>query len=670
MSKVGLIYDSSAISRILQASEEGLHEFFSSAPHKAAKSALDRLPQPDGFRKGSPIGMKQQLKILWKRLAGEMPASPEALASDHYVLMSLWLEWAYHFLSFDDQIRSLIADYAATLKEGRKPRTDAQEDVQSVREIFQKLLDRSRAGELSRDVVEAFYTYGPFESDKEVELLILFCKSQEEIELERVYKQLPQKFQQAQEQISALEDVIKTKETERASESTALQQLIHDQILALAGDLELKVRVPLEELYRRIEDIDSNLSRFEEDLDREIARSREQTSNWEPEVADLQKQLGGIAHELDKHKELDQALCSRLDELEQVVKSQKAPEPTVLARSASESAIHFNNWRAEYQGQIQIKERDLCDIQTADNWPSVRETLKKYYAAAGLLSTEAEKLAGETTAGIQAGQVVMFSGGLARVVATACVNAISAERYVEVNVPLGLKGQPLLAHAMDRCQNLPGDSLGCLLIDGINRSAFDIVAGPLVQRLVEKRLDGAGENHLPFIVAVLSDGPGALPLSWHYGQLGPAFDTDAFRWRPRSSSGTRELVHSYIPQSLALAKETLPTSSAISAVLDLLEQLSKEVDVRVTPLIRHTISTAAQYLLAARADESEDEAELIDSVLFGWIVPFLPSHGNAHEALLGCLAKCQLEWGKDSRLAGLGKVSARKVTAGLGLDKL
>jgi hypothetical protein len=667
MSTVEPMYPSAAIARIAKASEGGLHRLFRSASHKAAKAALDRLPQPPGFRKGTPPGMEQQEKMLWKRLVGEVPASPKTIASDHAILMRLWINWAYEHLDFDEKIRDKVGKYASALHRRSETSSGAtSSEAEDSSSLFKSLHDASRAGRISREDVELLYTYGPFETDGEIEEFVSLCRPKADIEREWEYVQLPSKLHKVEQRLEAVESLLLEARAGQEQQSIFLEKAVQEQVRIRVSEFEISARANLEDIYSQVSHLEERLGLAQHKISDEVDKLSGRIVEREKDAVDLRERLGQLLASISSQEDLGQELQSRLTCLEQASRTRDELESS----AAADNAASVERASAEYRGQIKVKRRKVEDVRPANDWLAVQAALRSRYMAVGVPPSEAARLAVETMAAIQAGQIVMFSGGLARTVAAACVWAIAGRSHVEVQVPIGLRGEPLLVEALDRCSTLEGDALRCLLIQGINRSSFDVIAGPLVERLVDKRLGYGDESELPVVIAVLSEGPGALPVTWHYGQLGPVFDTDALSWRPRLSSSARELADVYIPPSITPAKSVSMDLALESTAADLLQYLTDEGGVHLTPLVRHTVLAAARFISSEEVNEDDREAQLLDSLMFGWILPFLATQATARRALLNYLASSQLAWVRGPRLAALSREASRGASADVDLGGL
>lgn len=144
----------------------------------------------------------------------------------------------------------------------------------------------------------------------------------------------------------------------------------------------------------------------------------------------------------------------------------------------------------------------------------------------GLLTSSSLELAREVYVAASLGQAVFFRGSFASQLSELVAISFSGLRWCRLGVELGA------ATSLCLPQSNNGPQIGAIVLEGVNRSCFDVYGGAIARILSERTL-GLLSGGFPIIIGTIHDGPSSLPPGGTLTQLGLNCNTDLLSWRPR-----------------------------------------------------------------------------------------------------------------------------------------
>ena len=236
--------------------------------------------------------------------------------------------------------------------------------------------------------------------------------------------------------------------------------------------------------------------------------------------------------------------------------------------------------------------------------------------ACGINRTDARDFAEEVLASISACQCCFFVGQFATRVAHACSDALAFGSSIEVSIPIGLTEPGHFSEAISNFKPNSDSGVNCLVVEGINRSAFDAIGDDLVQVLVEQRIGSTAEDGGLIVFATIADGASSLPVARAYSSLGAIFYVDLLKWQIRKikarSAGLGLLTRDGWLKLVSLKRSGQSDDEEVDRLLDM-------CGTKDDPLIRSTFIDSLRVLSAIKSDESDITP--LQSLNFGWVVP-------------------------------------------------
>lgn len=307
------------------------------------------------------------------------------------------------------------------------------------------------------------------------------------------------------------------------------------------------------------------------------------------------------------------ALKSRLEEMN-----------TLPADDRSETNANFNSQVFGHIFREQVKlshrgragasqEAEVTTIESPDD--AVRSIARNLHAC-GINRTDAKNFAEEVLASISASQCCFFGGQFATRVAHACSDALAFGSSIEVSIPIGLTEPGYFSEAIGNFVSNNDSGVDCLVVEGINRSAFDAIGDDLVQVLVDQRIGPAAEERGIIVFATIADGASSLPVARAYSSLGAIFYVDLLGWQMRQIKA-REPVSGLLTkgawsQLVSLKQSVKSDDEEVDRLLDM-------CGTKDDPLIRSTFIDSMKVLFALKSEESQITP--LQSLNFGWVMP-------------------------------------------------
>ena len=625
-------YSPSAVDRIRAMDKGDIVAFFDEVSPRSRKRSVETLPNPPGFRAGSPSGVKRQFQLLVNRLIGNRARNPTSIQRDLNVLGRVWMVWGTERLGAGDEIEEFVGRANHSEADGLAAGDDVQADQDDplATELFRRLRDLSHSNRCGREELRRFLQFSPFTATAGLLRIVEDCKPSTQIEHERTLSELPDRVREAQEGLADL-----------SGDFSAFSKTYRQQVLALRKDVETlqtavsEVKETASSTVGRVEALRSEVTaqgkRMAEDLAAQ-EQSLGAVEQLENALAAIPAQIEPLSDRMDN---IDDALRSLRLELEQlreritecrevvdrasVSESSTETDPTTVAKPVSSTRTITLEKRALADtdpGPAQLEEVDGC-IR------AVRRNLELL----SVKKSSAEALALECMAALLAGQIPYFAGLNGKRVAEACATALAAQDTHILTVPVGLSSPNEFRHHVEALPASETQSATCLILDGINRSALDTFGECLVD-IVSRPRSGDLTSRCSLVLATLTEGPASLPLSLAHISLGPVFFTDALEWRsrPRTSG---QMTCGAIPAAEWEASCRIGERFSTDAEEAL--RLLGEFVPFANPLLRATVLGGVRTLSALR--RNEDAPTVLQSLAFGWLTPLCIVAGTSCDAV-------------------------------------
>jgi hypothetical protein len=231
----------------------------------------------------------------------------------------------------------------------------------------------------------------------------------------------------------------------------------------------------------------------------------------------------------------------------------------------------------------------------------------------GLAKPAARDVSREVLSALAVGQPVFFSGSLAGPLARRCVGALSAARWIALEVSVGMVEPIWLKRAMEAAVAAGGLTRVGLLLSGVNRSDLDAYGTPLLNVVRERCLGTPSADWRLMVFGTVVGGPSALPPVPALTTLGPVIHADGLAW----SGGAPR--HDIRPAQLTA--QVAPASPSCDT-----EDLKKWLDRLPGPRIelwRRNVLAAFRQLCSWSG-----EGHAISSLVASWIIPHCLASGT------------------------------------------
>lgn len=613
--------------RYLEERRNDVVRFIRELPEHDAREVAGKLPP---IRKGFRIGQPSELQERLRRFALNM----QRWSDDEWGLFQeIWLKWIRH----QPNLRQIIDEYDNS--EDFKGETPVPPNSELDIGCFKRLVDASREWKIARETISKFYTYGYFVPDERLEELISAARSEAELRPVRDIEDIKGRLQAIDQVVagltSGMEEIqnkqsgvhvdvkelssrVKTldealqRNTEQLNECKRVIRKLEDQVrdsVEKWAKVEHSVRewsISKSAYEHRIEVIRFEFDRYRKDIEKQLEDLRQMVDHQSMEserVRDELKELSALL--LQQFSEFEQRLCEKVKVLLGEV-TKEAPRSAMDARVSYELAP-----RLQKLGQG-IEARRVQSLNDA------RLLLRDNFRAIGVQSRAADALAVEVLAAVLAGEMVLFRGALASIVAEVCALTLAGAMSYCIDVPIGLLNSHGFAEMLGKLNSdaAAADRTVAVVINGVNLSPVEVYAGS-VKLLVAKRLfhyGGAGMS--PILLGTVAEGSAALPLSPTVCELGPIFNVDCVAWRSRWNRS--EILAGDIGRTDWEYWSQATDDKSIDNIDEWEDELVKELIQPLTPLWKQALLKAWIHLSRFGRQEGRDTFQ---SILYGWVLP-------------------------------------------------
>ncbi len=634
----GFEYAASAVDRIRQKEADDVAGFFAEISQTAVNQAVSILPNLSGFRPNSEQGVHQQVQLLAKRLVGSQPHKPKNAQRDLDVLGFAWMKWGIEHLGD----ASIVEDYIDRSQVDERDETGdiddkANGDDPLAIELFEKLRDLSHTNKCGRADIKRFFEFSPFGNSERLLSIIESCKPAVEVARDKSIATLPKKVERAEQEIA---DLFKAVDTLSKDERAHAEKLS-----ALSKDFETLQKVTADSnetalgVLKRLDEVLTEVTSQKKQATEETAAIEKLVQNLAVSIEKLQTDLTEIVDQvnplIETSETADKAISDISAELDQMRESMTEFLAIVNPVSSVELSIDTESdggaRNVEQARNIVLERFRGVDRPTEPAALRHGEDFVSAVAAnlegLNIKKSSAEALALECVAALAAGQIPHFAGVNGKRVAEACAMALAASDTCLLTVPVGISAPNEFRRQLWSLSATDRKDVGCVIIDGINRSALDAFGECLIEMIARQRSGDRASRSL-LVVATVTDGPASLPLSHAHISLGPVFYTDALDWRMRHRAETQMadgVISAEIwEKACSAVEQTTPDSDEALRLLGEFAPIAN-------PLLRGTVLSGFRALSALRNEQTDLTA--LQSLAFGWISPLCVVMGASAEAV-------------------------------------
>lgn len=601
-----------AIERLRKLGEKGFIDFLNEVLPETARALAKSLPPVKGFRQGSPQELMQQKRTLAaKFMVREGLPSGDRTRADS-ALYSFWRAWGKEHLGVSMELNDLLNEMEILLDQ--QGDLDGPEVTESIERLFLMLKDASDDNRCSRENIERFYLFGPFEGSATVSAAIASSKSAREVQRDKAIHGLPDRLHRDEQILQSLDDRLNAVVAELQTLTTDIEQLRHGSpALRLNPSDEIADRVrelaaELSKANQRTDDLASAITAMETDR-RLIVDRRELV----PILTGLDRLVVESDRNERRHLEtgtIFEALAGRLNKFEslllQVPQGDADRTTQVDIKSDGASLVPVTQPCTMPSGSTLYLERiDFPKALQIVAEPDERPTalLERNLAALGLKKSSAERLATEIFAAIAARCLVHFKGAFATLSARACATAFSGNQSFRVAVPVGVMNASELGRMISSAIPSTSDQTAAIVLEGLNNVPVEAIADTLYDFST-----GSLDTEM-LLFSSLGDGPSALPHCTHLLDLGPIFDLDVLEWK-LAPSAAASMISGQVPRKVL--RPEVEASGDLEDFLTLLRRHGRRNPRRERLAVGHFKNLVAM---------SSDDLSPLKSAAYGWLLP-------------------------------------------------
>ncbi len=222
------IYAPEALNRLERLGDKAISSFANEIPRNILKGALNILPPLAGFRPGTTIAIQRQLHVLAQRIATHATRRGFSQSKEETVLYFLWRAWAQSKLAEPNVVRELFAkfdDEGTNVSEGT---THQHRMTAAVRTLVE-------AGTCSRELLETFVAYSPFDDISAFSTLVGRAPTAAEIKRTSALNELPARLHQDELRLQQLETKLDTVEQRLQAIEVAISEVQRTLVTLQAG---------------------------------------------------------------------------------------------------------------------------------------------------------------------------------------------------------------------------------------------------------------------------------------------------------------------------------------------------------------------------------------------------------------------------------------------------
>lgn len=490
-------------------------DFIDEIPVGLRKPFYDRQPAIPGFRQGTlPEFKKKQERLINHLVHPQGGAKGE---SDWKLFASFWVAWAISrvdvaFPKNDEP--SFLPDAGAAFL------THLSEQFPDIsRETVERLFCFSGFSHCADTLaaIDRFHPASTLARDRMIDSLPgRLDKIEGHIEIaEPAAEEAAKRIDQLESDLVDLGKAVDqaTADISQASQETGQLRSAVDQVTVSAEKLEglvLSLVDSVKQNSGEISAFDNRIESFKRILEALSEKVKEEGVTISSEIIALREMIYQVRKHEPIWREITDTIekvVSRVDSLELSISKTSGGRPT-----KPEARI----FETESPGPF----IDISDPEAAC------EMIAWNLQACGVVKGNAIVTARQILAALTTGQIVHFTGSIADLVVEYIAAAVGGPVFHEWQVPVGLVSDEVASEYFEAL----GETSGCLVLKGANRSAFEVYGTAIRDVVVSRQYTSSDYNHLALITS-WAQGPATFPEGGVLAELGPVFDTDSFRMR-------------------------------------------------------------------------------------------------------------------------------------------
>lgn len=502
------VYCNEAKERVASQGIAAITDFINAAPAATRARCLSGLPPIPGFRNRGQLAIREQFKKLLHTLSHTSDARFRSDGAEWKVLGSIWI---YHaILNFGSDNLPKVSP------------NDATDEVATF-EYFNGLITARGDEGCARDEVEPLYKFSGFPSSERVEALIASLPSKDTLEQQRKITNLPKDVEEVRARVERIES--KSLEVAKALEAlkTSVGEKTENSILQ-------RVTIRLDTQRRAFEnELEEASQRAEAEAKELLAKIQpieQVATNNKAEIGKLNKVCTELIATVHSLKHTITGVEASFAELDNSI-SAKLKDTRPRRRAADELAVE----EIKSSSSLILSATNLKSVKakSIDNPKEALGFISANFMCIGVQAAEADELASVVLAAAIDGQLIQFKGSLANVLAHTTCSTLAGGEYATWDVPMGLCDGNEMRAVIAQMKSDDGNGK-CLLLRGINKSAFEIYGDDMRELLVSRIIGLAPNSVKMFSVATWAEGPAALPGGALLASLGPVINTDNLHW--------------------------------------------------------------------------------------------------------------------------------------------
>ncbi|WP_411552984.1 hypothetical protein [Paenibacillus lautus] len=556
--------------------------FLGNIPAVTLSNAIKMLPKRKGFRAGKDIDIR--LRVYFARI--------ERWDEKEWSLFSkLWILWT----DSHERLKRLL-----NYQDEQEFISLAIKTIHNHDELL-RILNNLVRGELEQDVIREWIKYSPFSMNMDSLWLVNLAptpftkKLQARLEIldERLVSNVRQSEEKMQKMVKGIDENVLVLSKE-FKEFSAIASILREEISVMA---------------KKSQDIEENVFVLKSEIEA-LAKQKAFPSNTYKHLTEQIGVINSQSIELIKQMNEIELKLSRREESYKGLDLKELLSNTLWDKQTTQVAVTAENVNRLIIKEVEFK---LPPVQLAGGQDAMIH-LKKNLNSLGIKLADAKEIAFEVLAAVLTNQMVMFSGSMSLFAAEYCAASLCGNTVKVISVPFGQIDELISAEQL-RQWLTEAESYHqpiAIILEGINRSAFEIYGSNLRKYIAEQIIGRANWNYPIIIMATLVTGPSVLSLSKEYLEIGPVFNTDCIGW---SYKNIEPYVNGVIDPKLLLKKDM-----DISDYLEIEDLLPGGIIEHGSILWRKTI--AATYKMMIQLDPSFN----FSSVNYGWLIPITSLH--------------------------------------------
>ncbi|MFD0675989.1 MULTISPECIES: hypothetical protein [unclassified Paenibacillus] len=517
-------YSQLAKNKITDTSYTTLKEFIQGIPDNKLSLVIKPLPREKGFRPGKDIDIRLQKYLM--RLKRDN-------TENWSIILNIWLVYTE-----GQQVIRNVLDF-----KNRKELEEVVEKILSTTDFYRdsiaSIVQIAHTEGLTKETLQNWLLFSPFEPDEEIDKLLAIAPSNSDLALKGRVTLIEKRINALEldeknaKKLSEIDKVINNLQQEIGSQNTKLKSSVADllhlkektsQVELLAGNLNKAISNTMNKDLSSLRNAQETISNKIEHISNKLNTLIESSSEYFARINDLE------------YLENDHMLlCAYVENLIKDAEIKKNSSISLFENNIVQKDITISVGFEE----INVNNEDQ-EIIFLDSESIITSHIEKNLNRLGIKLPHARKLAYEIQAALATGQMVTFEGSFASFVAERCASCLSGGTYGLLKIPFGLIESTSFETSLKKLIKDVDSRTNpiAVVIEGINRSAFEIYGGFLKKIITERALRLNKDYDFVFFFATTVEGPSTLAAGMEILDYGPLFSIDSIGWmdKPALSS--------------------------------------------------------------------------------------------------------------------------------------